>query len=202
MTYMYDIYIVHYHPNLYSLPVLFLLCCFDSSSPNFCRRPVGPPVDRVPPSWEVDLEWRGKDGEIHSGYRVWEKTRLNRRIYPFWIWNMYYVIAVRCMSSSCFCFWWIDVFLECCWLKIFLNRVDSLHSLKVCIRLFAFPVAVLFYADDKRNRFGMIWPVLIYRIHIRCSLNGEKVISFKHIETVRQRGVWLVATIQCWLLVA
>ena len=25
------IYIVHYHPNLYSLSVLFRLCCFDSS---------------------------------------------------------------------------------------------------------------------------------------------------------------------------
>ena len=53
----------------------------------------------------------------------------------------------------------------------------------------------------------MIWPVLIYRIQIRYSLNGEvihckKEILLKYIESVRQLGVWLVATMQCWLLVA
>lgn len=39
--------------------------------------------------------------------------------------------------------------------KIFLNRVDRLHILKACIKLFACPVAVLFYAQQTTKKMDL-----------------------------------------------
>lgn len=133
---------------------------FYSSSPNFCRRPVGPPVDRVPPSWEVDLEWRGwasfkRMGERWRntmGYHIWERPGLEWESIFFgfgMIWN----ITVKCMSSSCF--FLVDRCLQCRWLEIFLDRMDSLHIPKVCVNLSACPVTVLFNTQQTTKKMDL-----------------------------------------------
>ena len=72
MTYMCDIYICiyspHYHPNLYSLPVLFLLCHQTSG---------GDPSGLQSTGFHQVEKWissgAAKDGEIQSGETVFGK---------------------------------------------------------------------------------------------------------------------------------